>query len=248
MNFDLNEANTNNLTNLWKKMGTEQCSSRLIPNINISANWPNRCWFDWKTNLNEISKIENIISLLDENSVVPVWNNLSETGTAFEQVLVENEFELFFEQTAMYLDLENYHEVNNIDLEITEINSDQDIKTWTSIASSAFEYQVDESVIQKIATDSEIKLLLGIINGQPVTTGLLFKTGDSIGVHLVGVPKEFRGKGFARKMMQSIIEQCYQWKGKYITLQASIMGESLYKSLGFKEQFTIKNYQRTIKK
>jgi ribosomal protein S18 acetylase RimI-like enzyme len=68
-----------------------------------------------------------------------------------------------------------------------------------------------------------------------------------MGVHLVGVIADFRGRGIARALMQYIINLSIALDGKYLMLQASAAGESLYRELGFMKQFTIKNYQRALK-
>lgn len=74
----------------------------------------------------------------------------------------------------------------------------------------------------------------------------MYKTGDVIGVHLIGVPAEYRGKGIARAIMNYVIQLSIEIGSQYLTLQASSAGEPLYRSLGFKEQFLIKNYRRNF--
>ncbi|MBL4630866.1 MAG: GNAT family N-acetyltransferase [Paraglaciecola sp.] len=57
------------------------------------------------------------------------------------------------------------------------------------------------------------------------------------------MPKQFRSKGIARNMMHEVLALASRELAcHYGVLQASCAGESLYQSLGFKTQFTIKNY------
>ncbi len=247
MSFDeLNKANIDNLTCLWKKMGVQSHSTTLIENLHISISWPNRCWFDWQATEDEISAISNIIFQLQKRCIVPVWGGLEGCASLLERILMDNGFELLFQQTAMYLSLENNDVIGSLNPDVVTINSQQDIETWTHIAAHSFEYEIDVSSIRKIACDSDVQLLLAYVDGQAAATAMLFRTGDNIGVHQVGVAAEWRGKGVARTLMHHVIEKCYGLTGKYITLQASEVGENLYRHLGFKPQFMIKNYQRFV--
>jgi GNAT superfamily N-acetyltransferase len=95
-----------------------------------------------------------------------------------------------------------------------------------------------------VADDSDVQILLVYHEGQPAATAMLHKTVEIIGVHLIGVPKRFGGKGIAYLLMQHVIESCHAWGGKYITLQSSAAAESIYRRLGFNEQFIIRSYRR----
>ncbi|WP_407666147.1 GNAT family N-acetyltransferase [Microbulbifer bruguierae] len=65
-----------------------------------------------------------------------------------------------------------------------------------------------------------------------------------MGIHQVGVPPDFRGRGIARALMQSLLEQCQIAGAHYVTLQASQMGEGLYQQLGFARRFQIASFRR----
>lgn len=249
MNLDeLNEANINNLTHLWKKMGTQSRPAKSIKNLHVSVSWPNRCWLDWEAKTDEIPAIDLIFSRLDQNIIVPVWVGLAGWAGIHKKILIDGGFELSFEQTAMYFNLENYDVIGCLNPDIATISSERDIETWTNVAAQSFEYEIDVSVIRQIADDPDAQLLLTYVDGQPAATAMLFRTGDIIGVHQVGVSGEYRGKGVARTLMQYVIERCNELTANYITLQASAAGEYLYRNLGFKRQFMIQNYQRVIVK
>jgi GNAT superfamily N-acetyltransferase len=160
-----------------------------------------------------------------------------------EPALLENGFSVLFEQFAMYLDLNNLVSKDAPVSDSKYVTSAQDIETWVVIASAAFGYPIDASVFHNIITNPDIRLLLTYCAGKPAGTALLYKTGEVIGVHLVGVPQDYRGRGIAKALMQQVIVDSLLWAGKYITLQASAAGEPLYRQLGFKHQFTLRNYQ-----
>ncbi len=247
MNLDkLNEANINNLTALWKKMGTLPRSGMPIKDFYASVSWPHRCWFDWKANIDETPTLDDIVFQLQRGCIVPVWGGMLDRTSVFARILIDARFKLSFEQTAMYLNLENYREADHLKPDVATISSDRDIETWTRVAAQSFNYEIDVSVIQQIADDPDVQLLLAYVDRQPAATALLFRTGDIIGIHQVGVSEQYRGKGVARSLMHYVIARCHALTAKHITLQASAAGEPLYRKLGFKQQCMIQNYQRII--
>ena len=258
----LNKANISNLTQLWKLMGSQPLVSDKGGNWQTSTGWPNRCWIDWGEIDESALLIEENLSQLKKQMIIPLWKESGEVFTGLKQMLIHGGFEVSFEQTAMYLDLKNYQlvqsskselskrELSKNDLkqkdkgllQVKEINSEKDIETWTNIASRSFGYQIDSSSIHHAAASSKVKLLLAFVDEQPAATAMLFDTGGIIGVHQVGVLPDFRGKGIARKLMKQVMELCVGLNGQYVTLQASVEGNGLYDSLGFREQFVIFNY------
>jgi len=261
----IHEANLTNLTGLWKKYGSQHIKGSTLPLLHANTHWPHRCWFDWGTLSGEgirqtIQGHADNNTLLDnvpESAVVPVWPIISSAGddghaTLFEQQLIEKQlikkkWVCGFEQMAMYLELQEgaaYSPSDPTGFQVNPVRTSEDVAQWVDIGSEAFAYNIDRSVIEQLINDKDIQILLGFQNGQAVASALLYKTGDIIGLHQVGVKQAFQGQGIARCFMQDIREACALWQGKYIVLQASQAGQPLYDSLGFRAQFTIKNYQR----
>ena len=250
----LNKSNIDNLTSLWQKFGAHPVATLGMTELHGNNLWPNRYWFDWDTFTTE--KANQVISQLPifcselkqlpKLAIVPVWlapNALTSSSEKLEQCLIDSGFKLGFEQVAMYLDIQEYTAETRQSIEVKEIRSSQDIQTWVEIASDSFGYEIDTSVIQALAGDADVRLLLGYDEGRAVASAMLYKTADIIGVHQVGVAQKYQGKGIAYSLMQHVIRVCNAWHGKYIMLQASDAGKMLYKRLGFKQQFLIRNYQ-----
>lgn len=227
-------------------MGTQPPLIMPIKNFHASVSWPHRCWFDWQANINETPALDDLLFQLQRGCIVPVWRGQLDRSRVFERILIDARFELAFEQTAMYLAMKNYRVIDHPNPDVVTISSERDIETWTRVAAQSFNYAIDVSVIQQIADDPDVQLLLAYADSQPVATALLFRTGDIIGIHQVGVSEQYRGKGVARSLMHDVIARCHELAAKHITLQASTAGEPLYRNLGFKQQFMIKNYQRVI--
>lgn len=248
----LDQLNIANLTSLWRKMGVENHSEFAIDGLNISHTWPNRFWFEWNITSAQTSELNLFLHRLPARAVIPVWTGVGEQATQLERYLQDECFQILFEQLAMYLDLQTLAQQdfqpvmqkNFQQLNVVKVKTMQELVAWVETASAAFGYWIDINALQSLLTDKNTLLLLVQQNNQPVATALVHKTGEIIGAHLVGVRENFRGQGIAKNLMLLVIQQAIVMGGKYLTLQASSAGESLYRNLGFVPQFVIKNYQR----
>ncbi len=228
-------------------MGDKTCFLEGMEKFGMSLGWPNRCWLEPELFVAEMSITTRSIAKMPNNFVIPVWTGPSVFTDNFSGLLDDSGFAVLFEQTAMYLDLENCPVMRPSDLEVTSIGSERDIQAWVDIAARSFGYEVDKAVIQKIAVNPDIQLLMAYIGNRPVATALLFITADIMGVHQMGVLPEYRGQGIAYKLMKDVIKRSRQMPARYLTLQASVAGERLYKTLGFNVQLKIRNYRRSVK-
>jgi GNAT superfamily N-acetyltransferase len=243
---EIDKANIDNLTSLWKKMGAKSYPSGGGSGMHASISWPHRFWFDWDFDTGQLRAIDGLLAQLPKRSIVPVWAKGESGIDRLEYSLKENSFGVILEQAAMYLDMENHAVVKKSPAVIAKIFSERDVEIWTQTASQAFGYEIDASVVQKIAKDFDIHLLLCYHEGKAAGTALLCKTGHIAGVHQVGVPEPYRGKGIASSLMLHVLDLCRTWGTRYVTLQASAAGKGLYKRLNFKEQFMIRSYQRPL--
>jgi GNAT superfamily N-acetyltransferase len=191
-------------------------------------------------------------------AIVPVWDYPQENALAVEQELIKQGMVVSFTQTAMYLDIQKpiiSVDKRAVDIRISRLTVDMqdDIQTWVAVASEAFGYAIDPLVIRSIANDPDIFLLLATKNGEAVATAMLFRSSDDlqentnnnkniVGIHQMGVPTRHAGQGIAAAVMDYIIHYCQQSGDHYLTLQASVAGEGLYRRLGFIPQFGIRNY------
>lgn len=233
-NEQLNKANIDNLSALWKSLGSRRINAAEHA-VHCSASWPNRCWSDWPTRL-------FAGPFLPEECIVPVWQAGAHSRLQ-EQALQAQGFHLSFAQQAMVLELNGRSEQRN-DRDIAIINTEDDIAIWSAIASQAFGYQIDPDVILRGSQKPNLQLLLGYDQQQPAVTALLYQSEGVLGVHQLGVAPEFRGRGLANKMMAALLNSQMARDSEWMVLQASAAGEPMYRKLGFQRQFLIRNYQR----
>jgi ribosomal protein S18 acetylase RimI-like enzyme len=262
--MDINSANLNNLKTLWKKYGSELYNDFEAPII-INKSWPHRCWLELSDTYSESQAtktnnpdIASLLNSLPRSAIIPLWTSSNTTTDDYkgkveyqfaQNLLTNKSWQCEFKQTAMYLDLkENAFSLSpqstGLNLQIKTVKRLEDIPIWTGICRDAFGYDIDNRIIEHLIGDKTIQIILGYLNNQAVSCGFLFKTGDTVGIHQMGVSTAFQGKGIALAFMQSIIKISATLKSKHIVLQASELGKPLYEKLGFKEQFIINNYVR----
>lgn len=254
----INEANLNNLIGLWKKYGSRPINGNSEPLWCANTHWPHRCWKKEGLVNSMLSDSTDTTWLKDvpESVILPIWPIMTDSEYGYvslfeppfiEKLLLEKKWTCVFEQLAMYMELNEKttcSPLTRIGFQLIDVRTSEDIKKWVDIGSEAFSYLINRSVIENLINDKDIRLLIGYQGEQPVASALLYKTGDIIGLHQVGVKQAFQGQGVARYFMQEIIAACTLWQGKYIVLQASQAGQPLYENLKFRAQFTIKNFQR----
>ena len=259
--MDINQANLKNLTQLWRKYGVQDIAlSKPLSGTVLTVNhhWPHRVWQSALIS-KSLNDSDHLLKCLDQipecfisHATVPVCSFNEQTNASdLEQHLAKNNWQCAFQQTAMYLSVEQVDTQpfsKRDDFSIEKVTSLEQLSTWVSIASEAFGYAIDQTVFEKLLHDADIQILLGMLgnegNSVAVATALLYREGSVIGLHQMGVAKGFQGQGIAKKMMHGLIEQCVVQQDEYLVLQASQAGKPLYDSLGFKGQFEIRNYRR----
>jgi GNAT superfamily N-acetyltransferase len=82
-------------------------------------------------------------------------------------------------------------------------------------------------------TDPDVRILTGLLDGRPVGTGLAIRTGTTSGVYNVGTRTSARRRGVGAAVTVAAIEAGRDWGCDPIVLQATEMGEPLYRELGF---------------
>lgn len=238
-NSTLIKDNINNLTDLWKTVGTPFLSYHKNDSFEYckieNSGWPNKLWFR-----NDIYKndVIDIRKTMHENSglVIPYWDIF---GTNSNEILDAYGFEIKSEQLAMALKLDQKFELQN-NLSFKKIDNEQDSKIWSDLYPNAFGYVISKEIL--IHNHNNVHFYLASLDNQPIGTFMLFQTQNNIGIHGVGVIPEMRRKGLAEEIMKFALNLSIDLQADYALLQASVMGKDIYTRLGFKDLFVIKNY------
>ena len=235
------EKNIENLKSLWRLVGerasvhhsTDWAEYSLIKGYQ----WPNRLWFMGDITEAAVAQAKALIQSEDELFVLPYWDVYHSNG---DQLLKENGFELLFEQLGMSLELEQKYDAQ-LSLKIKKVSTAADAALWSELFEQSFGYQIHQQMLQW--TYDTIDYWIAYDGNTAVGTLMLHYTGDTIGIHAMGILPEMRRQGFAEQMMVHTLNHAIDKDLKYATLQASALGKGLYAKLGFEEDFVQRNYR-----
>lgn len=236
----MNKQIINNLYELWEQIGN--LTYKLSKTENYSAvsmddsDWPNRV-FNLK---NKTGDLEEIVQLsqqgkLPEIITVPKPNNLKS----------HTSFEFIFGQKNMALDLKSYTNELSVNLNIKRVKTKKDAIGFAKTASESFGYKVDFNVIHKMLNDTEtIRLFIYEENNESLGCGIVFfDSNHNAGLHMIGTLPQGRGKGIGKSMTERLLIEAKENHMNRCVLHASLMGESIYRKLGFISYDEIETYR-----
>lgn len=143
-------------------------------------------------------------------------------------------------QYGMSLELKNNFKPSK-DLRLKKAETTNEIGLWCKAFKQAFNYSISEPTLEK--TKNTIPYFLVYDNKDLVGTIILYITGNTAGVHSLGIIPEMRKKGYATEIMYQILNQAIKENAKTATLQASEMAKNMYSGMGFSTDFLMHNYQ-----
>ena len=245
---ELRRLSLSNLFSLWESVGkanqaleTHQGFTRIYHH---GSSWPNRIWLTGeegeKSTRAALEKAAGCLTRKDE----PILLVLTEEQAALSRDWLKKQgLSLLFSQTGMALELERGPAVPHEEpLEIVAVKTPDESSLWSQVASESFGYLVGPTILHNVFDLPEITLYLGFLPEGVAGTALLCTHHGVAGFHMAGTRPEIRRKGVARRMMQHLIDEARAKGLRYATLQASAMGEPLYTQLGFRKQFSLRNY------
>jgi hypothetical protein len=88
---------------------------------------------------------------------------------------------------------------------------------------------------------------VGAFEGDTLLSGaqVLFSHGIA-GVYVVGTAEAARGRGFAELVTRTVTNLGFDGGAPYVTLQASSMGEPIYRRMGYRELYRYANHSRFV--
>ncbi|CAA0121408.1 Uncharacterised protein [Halioglobus japonicus] len=233
-------ANIDNLTGLWQHFGCIAGSVTDNTRLYWSTSWPRRAWIDPRAQPEQLSYWMKAIETAPTGSVFVVWDieqtaeypwhaRMDSLGLAPQSTL-----------TGMIMPAAETDCSAEDMLTVQTITDCTHARHWAQLCGRCFGYRIDENVIARVLGNPNIWLMVGVFNGKPAATTLLYRSHDTVGVHQVGVDPEHRGLGIARAMMRSALSLAKEhWRPSLFVLQASEAGRGLYEQLGFRQQFKL---------
>jgi GNAT superfamily N-acetyltransferase len=213
---------------------------------------PCNCAFNTElTPQNADAAIERFIARGQDRNLPLQWYIGPDTRPAdMPQRLAAHGFTSNGDSTGMAIDLHNMNETIPFPkgLEIIEVNDDKALQTWCEVLCTGFGTppQAKPAMFQLFQTERRYqqpeKLYLAVLDGRPVSTSLYFLGEGVVGIYMVATLPEARQKGAAFAVTQHALKEGRKQGYRAGILQASKMGEPVYRRMGFKEYCRVSSW------
>lgn len=222
--------------------------------ISDKINWVYAKYSDWPScifkadfkNISIENEIEQIKLLIIKNKAPNGWTVGPLTQPRnLGQYLEKSGFSNVYHQSGMAIKLNiivNTPIMSN-KLKVDVINSIEGLKFWINVVSTAFNIKIDLEFLKLFLDDENTRFYLGFYNKKYVSALILYLSAGVAGLHAVSTLSEHRGKGFGYSISRSALIDAYNSGYKIAVLQASNLGEVIYRKLGFKKYCNIYSYE-----
>lgn len=165
--------------------------------------------------------------------------------------LTAHGFTTFGDSAGMAIDLLEMKEdrPQPDDLKIIEVKDSDTLKTWCLVARTGFgipQRGDRDSMYEWLTKDIEykqpIRFYLASLDGKPVATSMVYFGAGVAGIYFVTTLPETRKRGIGFAITLKPLKLAREMGYRAGTLQASKLGEPIYRRMGFKEYCRISNY------
>ncbi len=221
-------------------------SSNKIVNVQPFFKWVNCAPSRWPNQILDVNISDDIvdekIDYIKENILKGDAPNYLFLGPRayskrFETQLLRKGFTQFTRWSGMILKLEdrNVFPGSIEDFKIKTVSSIGELKIWSSILNEAmfgggFE---GADLFANLYKTSDVILYLGMYGDTPVATSCVFFDSKIAGLFLISTRPEYRNRGFGTRMTAAPLDAASKKGIIYSGLYATVLGERVYKKLGF---------------
>lgn len=206
--------------------------------------------FDYKTPNNDkidaTGQVKSIIDSYRERGVKCVWHTYSHTQDEIvTETLKSNGFILggTMSGMAVHLEVKVINQSNVPGLRIVTVHTDEELEMFKRVfvAEYGLPDELANAFTEVFAYDPEgqMKYFLAYLNDVPVGTAMTFSTGEVTGIYTVATLKEFRTRGVGGALVGHALHDMQVAGATLAILQASSMGQTIYRKHGFEEELTI---------
>jgi len=214
-----------------------------------NANWPDCIFKADFEHFNIKKEINSIRKLIRKGKAPNGWTvgpltKPKNLGTFLEQYGFSN----VYQQAGMAVelkDLENI-EINRSDLLIKKVDNEETLIQWSEVASQVFGIKLDFDLLKFLILKEEVHFYLGKIEGKSVSTLMLYLSSGVAGLHAVSTLPDYRNKGFGLTISRTALMDAFKMGYRVGVLQASSLGERVYRKLGFQKYCDIISYALNI--
>ena len=240
-----------NLDDFYTKSSTH---SNFNSHIEKKISWVHAEKSDWPDcifrvnfeNLKIEHKIRDIKNLIKKEKAPNGWTVGPLTKPKnLGKILEDNGFSNVYHQVGMALDLENLkiQVLDESELLVEVIKDTEHIKQWTDVVSSVFGIKVDLELLEYLLLEPEVKFYVGNFDGKTVSSLMLYLSSGVAGLHAVSTLNEYRNRGYGLAISRTALMDALKMGYKVGVLQASALGERVYRKMGFQKYCDIIFYE-----
>lgn len=140
----------------------------------------------------------------------------------------------------------NFSKMPLFDIQI--VNDAEMLKSWAKVITLGL-FGNEESnttyvseLFNNLYSHTKFKLFVGLYDGKPVGSSMLYFAGGVAGIYHISTLPEYRHQGIGTQMSLAPLQLAEKLGYRYGVLQASEMGEPVYRKIGFKEYYSFGIY------
>ena len=214
-----------------------------------SVDWPNCIFRANLKNLNIDNEINYIKELIRKGKAPNSWTVGPLTiPKNLGNILVEKGFSNVYQQAGMAIELKNLKSktIDKNDLIVEKVDNETSLNQWAKIVSLVFGLNVDFDFLRFMWSQERVQFYLGKFEGNSVSTLLLYLSSGVAGLHAVSTLPDYRNKGFGLTISHDALIDAFNMGYRVGVLQASSLGERVYRKLGFQKYCDIISYSLNL--
>lgn len=123
-------------------------------------------------------------------------------------------------------------------LRIEIVDDDAGLETFRDLGARGFEMPreiIDVVVTESMLADPSMVLVVGRVDGVPVSCAIVVVTETTAGVYNVATPPEHRRRGYGAALTWAAVDQGARLGCDHSVLQASELGAPVYRQMGYRD-------------
>ncbi len=146
--------------------------------------------------------------------------------------------------TALSINLNSTLDLPVTEAEIKAITTASDIDIWTTIVDDGLmnSQGLNHNIFKELVKDESCTFFTASVGGIPVATALSFRLKETIGIYLIATKQNYRRRGIGKAITIYALNDAINKGCTVGHIQATKLGKSVYKSVGFQEKGEIRGF------
>jgi ribosomal protein S18 acetylase RimI-like enzyme len=128
--------------------------------------------------------------------------------------------------------------VSGPNLEISQVRDEDGLSVAATTAAAGFEVPIEPMAALftlSVAEMPAVSIYVAHADRRPVSTATAWSGAGGVGIFNVATPPEYRGRGYGRAITAKAITDGFSAGADLAWLQSSLLGERVYRAMGFRQ-------------